>query len=137
MRVPVSARARVLDLIGGWEFKRRAGFETPSGAPEPGVEGTLATRILGIRFVEPIRIVWADPTGFGYETRPGHPLHGEESFRLGEDGLFIARSLSRPATAIWWMLTPALRMLQLATHRRYIRIVRDCVGRQGPLRQDG
>ena len=129
--VPAHAREAVAALVSSWEFKRRAGFETPAAAPAPGVEGVLAKRLFGIRFAEPVRVVWADASGFGYETRPGHPILGEESFRLGEDGVFVARSVSRPASALWWMLSPGLLFVQWATHRQYVRIVQDCVRRQG------
>jgi uncharacterized protein (UPF0548 family) len=112
----------VRTLIRSWEFKRRAGFDGPTAAPVAGNEGTLAKRVLGIRFAEPIRVVWADEHGFGYETRPGHPIYGEESFVL-EDGVFTARSISRPSTAIWWVLSPALRLMQRRTHAQYTRIV--------------
>lgn len=122
--VPPTARDAVAALISSWEFKRRAGFETPGGTPAAEAEGILATRLLGIRFAEPVRVVWADATGFGYETRPGHPLYGEESFVLDDRGVFTARSISRPATWFWRLGTPALRMLQRSVFRRYIRIVR-------------
>lgn len=112
----------VRSLIRSWEFKRRAGFDGPSVAPTAGEEGMLTKRVLGIRFTEPIRVVWADEHGFGYETRPGHPIYGEESFVL-EEGVFTARSISRPSTLVWWMLSPALRLMQRRTHARYTRIV--------------
>lgn len=137
LRVPVASRAQVSELIRGWELKRRAGFETPPGPPIPGDEGLLATRVLGIRFAEPVRVVWADASGFGYETRPGHPLHGEESFVLDPDGVFTARSVSCPSSLRWRLASPLLRLLQRSTHRRYVRIVLDTVRRQGPPRQDG
>jgi len=127
--VPPEARARVAALVSDWEFKRRAGFETPAERPVAGAETELAKRVLGIRFAEPIRVVWADESGFGYETRPGHPIYGEESFRIDERGRFTARSVSRPATAVWRLLSPALRLLQWRTHRRYLRIVAEAVGR--------
>ena len=135
--VPTGARAAVAELIGGWELKRRAGFETPEALPSSDAEGVLAKRVLGIRFAEPVRVVWADASGFGYETRPGHPLHGEESFVLDPDGVFTARSVSCPSSLRWRMVAPALRILQRSTHRRYIRIVQDAVRRQGAPRQDG
>ncbi len=112
----------VRTLIRSWEFKRRAGFDGPASAPVANAEGVLAKRVLGIRFSEPIRVVWADERGFGYETRPGHPIYGEESFVL-DDGVFTARSISRPATLVWWLLSPALRLIQRRTHARYTRIV--------------
>ncbi len=110
-------------LVRSWEFKRRAGFEVPVGEPVPGAEGVLAKRLLGIRFVEPIRVVWADARGFGYETRPGHPIYGEESFLIDEHGVFTARSVSRPASLFWMLMAPALRLLQRRTHAKYVRIV--------------
>lgn len=121
--VPAEARAAVAELVSTWEFKRRVGFEVPSARPIPGIEGLLAKRMLGVRFAEPVRVVWAGTEGFGYETRPGHPLYGEESFVLDEGGVFTARSLSRPANLFWRLVSPALRILQLSVSRRYIHVV--------------
>lgn len=119
------ARAAVAALVSSWEFKRRAGFEVPSFPPRPGSEGVLAKRLLGIRFAEPVRVVWADRNGFGYETRPGHPVYGEESFIIDEDGVFTARSVSCPATPFWRLAGPALRLLQRRTSARYIGVIED------------
>lgn len=121
--VPLAARADVAALVSTWEFKRRAGFEVPADAPTSGAEGILAKRLWGIRFAEPVRIVWADESGFGYETMPGHPLYGEESFLLSEDGMFIARSISRPSSWWWRLAAPVLRMLQNQAYSRYIQVV--------------
>ncbi|MCK8477801.1 DUF1990 family protein [Microbacterium aurugineum] len=123
--VAPAARDEVAALVSTWEFKRRAGFETPAGAPMPELEGVLAKRVFGIRFAEPVRVVWADASGFGYETRPGHPIYGEESFRIDERGVFTARSVSRPSTWFWRMLAPALRRMQRSTHAEYVRIVQE------------
>lgn len=120
--VPEYARDAVAALITSWEFKRRAGFDTPVEEPRAGREGTLAKRVFGVRFAEPIRVVWADAHGFGYETRPVHPIYGEESFVL-DGGVFTARSVSRASTPFWWMLTPALRVMQRSVFDRYIRTV--------------
>lgn len=120
--VPLAARDRVAALIRSWEFKRRVGFGTPDAPPYAGQEGLLSVRVLGVLFREPVRVVWADEHGFGYETMPGHPLYGEESFVL-DHGVFTARSISVPATAGWRLLAPALRLLQRTTHARYIRVV--------------
>ncbi|WP_314647874.1 DUF1990 family protein [uncultured Microbacterium sp.] len=120
--VAPEAQDAVRALIRSWEFKRRAGFDGPTAVPVAGAEGVLAKRVLGIRFSEPIRVVWADERGFGYETRRGHPIYGEESFVL-EHGVFTARSISRPSTLVWWLLSPALRLMQNRTHARYTRVV--------------
>ncbi|MHC9044314.1 DUF1990 family protein [Microbacterium saperdae] len=121
--VPPRARDAVAALVSSWEFKRRAGFEVPADAPAADGEGILAKRMFGIRFAEPVRVVWAGRDGFGYETRPGHPLYGEESFVLDADGVFTARSLSCPSNLFWRLAAPALRLLQLSVSRAYIRIV--------------
>ncbi len=121
--VPAEAQERVGRLVGTWGFKAHAGFEVPATPPRPGEDGVLALRLCGIRFVEPVRMLWAGEQGFGYETLPGHPLDGEESFVL-DGGLFTVRSLSRPATRGWRMLTPALRIVQHRSVRRYLEAVR-------------
>lgn len=121
--VPERARAAVAALVSSWEFKRRAGFDVPAEDPAADVEGILAKRMLGVRFAEPVRVVWAGREGFGYETRPGHPLYGEESFVLADDGVFTARSLSCPSSLFWRLASPALRVLQLSVSRSYLRIV--------------
>ncbi len=126
--VPEHAVAAVAALITSWDFKRRVGFEAPAERPVEGQEGVLATTVLGVRFAEPIRVVWADEHGFGYETRPGHPIYGEESFVL-EGGVFTARSVSRPSTWGWRMLTPVLRAMQRSVFRGYIRAVEDEIAR--------
>lgn len=90
----------------------------------------------GLRFAEPIRVVWAGPDGFGYQTMPGHPLYGEESFVL-DAGFFTARSISRPATGPWRVAGPMQRMLQRRTMGRYAQAVREVIGEQGSPRQRG
>lgn len=117
--VPGYAHDAVSALITSWEFKRRAGFDAPGDEPVAGQEGRLGKTVLGMHFAEPIRVVWADEHGFGYETRPGHPIYGEESFVL-ENGRFTARSVSRPSTRRWWVLTPVLRAMQRGVFRLYI-----------------
>lgn len=123
--LPESARADVARVVSSWDLKRSVGFDAPVPRPAPGAEGVLALTMLGVRFIEPVRVVWADDTGFGYETMPGHPLYGEESFRLGADGVFVARSISCAANPWWRLLTPALRLMQRRTMTAYMREVRN------------
>ena len=120
--VPPHRRAAVAALVSSWELKRRVGFGTPEDPPAPGAEGTLSLRVLGVLFREPVRVVWAGEAGFGYETRPGHPLYGEETFEL-KDGVFTARSLSCPASPVWRLLGPLLRALQRRATAGYLREV--------------
>ena len=124
-RVPAEAVPEVAALVSSWELKRRAGFEVPDLAPSPGADGVLATRVLGIRFREPVRVIWADGRGFGYETRRGHPLYGEESFSISEDGEFVVRSVSQPASMFWRLASPLLRVLQQRALSRYLSVVHD------------
>lgn len=88
--VPQYAHEAVGALITSWEFKRRAGFEAPMDDPVAGQEGSLGKTVLGMHFAEPVRVVWADEHGFGYETRPGHPIYGPD-LRRG-----IVRARRRP-----------------------------------------
>jgi len=120
--VPPHRRVAVAALVSSWELKRRVGFGAPEGVPVPGAEGTLSLRVLGVLFREPVRVVWAGEAGFGYETRRGHPLYGEESFEL-RDGVFTARSLSCPASPTWRLLGPLLRALQRRAMAGYLREV--------------
>lgn len=123
VQVPEAGREAVAALVSSWEFKRRAGFATPAGAPVAGEDGVLSKRMFGIRFSEPIQVIWADARGFGYRAMPGHPLIGEESFLVDEQGVFRTRAASRPASLRWWLVYPVLRFVQWTTHRRYVRIV--------------
>ncbi|MBO9627244.1 MAG: DUF1990 family protein [Microbacterium sp.] len=123
LRVPPDAVDAVAALVRTWEVKRRAGFDVPSAPPTPDEEGVLTKGLLGIRFREPVRVIWADGGGLGYETRRGHPLYGEESFSVTAEGEFSVRSISRPASAFWWLVSPALRVLQRAALSRYFAVV--------------
>ncbi|MGX1931678.1 DUF1990 family protein [Microbacterium resistens] len=133
--VPPAARTAVASLISMWDFKRRVGFGAPEAAPAPGQVGTLSLRVFGRWFDEPVRVVWAGASGFGYEAMPGHPLYGEESFVLDESGRFTARSISCPATWRWRVVTPALRILQHRTMAAYVRVVNDAVRESASTRR--
>jgi uncharacterized protein (UPF0548 family) len=92
--------------------------------------GDTAVLLLGWRalsFREPVRVVAVidEPNrrGFAYGTLPGHPLSGEELFlveRRDDDSVWLTiRSLSRPASGVWWALLPALRLVQAIFLSRY------------------
>lgn len=63
--------------------------------------------------------------GFAYGTLPGHPERGEEAFvvELDEDGSvrLRIRSFSRPASLIFWIGYPVVRLMQEIYTRRYER----------------
>ena len=105
-----------------WGIKTRAGFRV-SG---PITEGADATIIAFGLVREPVRVVYVidepDRCGYAYGTRHGHPLRGEELFVLErrDTGTWLRiRSFSRPAGA-WWLLYPALRVIQAVVVRRYL-----------------
>jgi uncharacterized protein (UPF0548 family) len=103
----------------------------PDGMPfvTPGDSAWLLAPVGPFRFREPVRVVYVvdEPNrkGFAYGTLPGHPLSGEDAFFVdqADDGSvwLTVRSLSRPATGLWWLLYPALRIGQVIFRRRYLR----------------
>jgi len=94
----------------------------------------LGWRALSIR--EPVRVVTVidEPTrkGFAYGTLPGHPLSGEESFvveRRDDDSVWLTiRSISRPGGPGWWLLLPAIRLVQRGFLSRYLRALSQPLG---------
>lgn len=122
------AREEVL----GWGLKRRAGFVVDSALPvAPEQELDLAFRLGPLRVREPVRVLWVvderDRVGFGYGTRVGHPLVGEESFVIERDAAgritLTVQSRSRPA-GLWRAVAGPLRLAQRVTTRRYLRALR-------------
>ncbi|MEO6826265.1 MAG: DUF1990 domain-containing protein [Microbacteriaceae bacterium] len=80
-------------------------------------------------FSVPVRVVYLldepNRVGFAYGTLLGHPLSGEESFvvELREDNSvwLTLRSLSRPSTVPYRLVTPLLRLQQGRLTTRYLR----------------
>ncbi len=62
--------------------------------------------------------------GFAYGTLPGHPERGEEAFVVewGDDDVvrLRVRAFSRPASPIFWIGYPAVRLMQAIYTRRYL-----------------
>ena len=77
----------------------------------------------------PVRVIYVvdEPRrrGFAYGTLPGHPEDGEESWMVEQrdDGSvwITVRAFSRPANRWWWMVYPALRIVQAYYTERYLR----------------
>jgi uncharacterized protein (UPF0548 family) len=71
--------------------------------------------------------------GFGYGTRKGHPVRGEEGFyaEYTADGRLIFRvsAYSVPASALYRLGAPVLRLVQRYVTVRYLRAARELAGR--------
>jgi uncharacterized protein (UPF0548 family) len=147
---PVERRARIghgdarfeyaCTQVMSWGVQRNSGFRVESdGAAtiEAGDSATLTVPVVGrIGVPAPVRVVYVvdEPRqrGFAYGTLPGHPQSGEESFVVTqrEDGSvwLTVRAFSRPSSRRWWVLYPALRLMQELITRRYLRAL---AGRRG------
>lgn len=101
-----------------------------------GQEPTIHVRLGPFRLPEPARIVAVvdeqSRCGFTYETQPGHPVTGEESFLVvhGPDDRvhLLLRSASAPGAGLWRFADPLVRIAQIVYRRRYARALR--VGHQ-------
>ncbi len=124
--------------VKSWGVKTRVGFRVSPTAEAPTAEVPAAEVSAGDTYVvslgpvrEPVRVAWVDERGFGYETLAGHPLSGEEAFIVEQDASgtvwLVNRSVSRPATTLWWMLSPLLRLAQLYFVGAYGRSLRRAV----------
>jgi uncharacterized protein (UPF0548 family) len=116
--------------VMAWGVKTRSGFRVrANGAMRAGDDATLLLGWGRLSVREPVRVVYLvdEPRrcGFAYGTLPGHPLRGEELFlleRRDDDSVWLViRAFSRPARPLWWVLSPALRLLQVVFTRRYLR----------------
>ena len=124
---------RALRTVTRWGTKTRAGFRVRPTVDRVR-EGayflvTVGAGPLSIR--EPVQVNWVDAAGFGYGTLHGHPLSGEEAFLVEQDDAdlvwFVNRSVSRPASRGWVVLTPVLWLAQQFFVRRYGRVMRRAV----------
>lgn len=118
-----AARAALAADVRAWRVHRAAGIRVR--ADGPAVPGRHVVTLLGVGPVAlraPTRVVWADDTGFGYGTLPGHPVAGEEAFRVvrhdGDVWLEVT-AFSRPAVAWARAAGPLLPVGQAA----YVRLL--------------
>ena len=103
----------------------------PDGTPylRPGDTAKLVIPIGPLKFSAPVRVVYVvdkpERKGFAYGTLPGHPESGEEAWIIdrSDDGSvwMTIKAFSRPSTRAWWLLYPALRIVQEVITRRYER----------------
>ena len=123
--------SRATAAVSGWGIKKRVGFwVAPDDDPVvAGRDYDLRFGIGRIRLREPVRVIWVegsgDRRGFGYGTRPAHPITGEEAFlveRLPDGRIrMLVRSVSRVSAGRWRLLSPAIRIAQPWFMRRYLR----------------
>ncbi|NLU69880.1 DUF1990 domain-containing protein [Streptomyces sp. HNM0574] len=108
-----------------WRAHREMGVAVRTAArrARPGAQVTVRLGVGRLRVPGPCRVVWSEErataAGWAYGTLPGHPVAGEEAFRvtLGADGTvrLTVQAFSRPVT--WW--TRAAGPLLPAFQRAY------------------
>ena len=122
---------RAVDVVSGWAIKKQLHF-TIDPDDETVVLGRHYDTRFGfgrVRLLEPVRIVWTeeqdDLRGFGYGTRAGHPITGEECFLVERDAAgvvwLIVRTVSRVSRGRWILLWPGIRIMQPYFQRAYAR----------------
>jgi uncharacterized protein (UPF0548 family) len=133
----MAAMTGAADAIFRWRMHRAVGMRIAASAARaaPGVTVVGAIGVGALRIVTPCRIVWAaEPgagagaTGFAYGTLPGHPMRGEESFLLDQDGdgqvWLTIESFSLPARWFTRAAGPAAPVLQALFARRCAAVLR-------------
>lgn len=131
---PAFERGRALLRV--WGPQVGAGIRVEGGEVSPAVGNTavLHARIGGVlRMHAPLRVCWTvdvpGRAGFAYETLPGHPEHGRESFvvtRVRDDASgvddvwFTVEAYSRPAAWYARLGGPVSRMIQLRYANKYL-----------------
>lgn len=115
-----SALARDLQA---WRVHGAAGVRVRADGPaEPGRHVVTLLGVGPVALRAPTRVVWADDEGFGYGTLPGHPVAGEEAFRVvlrDGDVWLDVEAYSRPATAWTRAVGPLLPVGQVV----YVRLL--------------
>lgn len=122
--------ARAAHDVLHWAVKTRSGFIVDDTRKvSPGAMLVVTARFAGVTVREPVQVVEVIETpgrvGFSYQTRPGHPVAGEEAFivhRIDERVFLTVRSLTAPAAEQpWRALFPLLRVVQRVIRHRYLR----------------
>lgn len=122
---------RAVAVVSGWAIKKHVRFTIDPDDDTVVVDRDYDTRFgFGvIRLLEPVRIVWVEQQenlrGFGYGTRTGHPITGEECFLVERDARgtvwLIVRTVSRVSRGRWLLLWPGIRIMQPYFQRWYAR----------------
>jgi len=122
---------RAIAVVSGWAIKKQVRFTVAPDDEVVTLGRDYDTRFgFGrIRLLEPVRIVWVeqqgDRRGFGYGTRTGHPITGEECFLVERDAegvvWLVVRTVSRISGGRWILLWPGIRIMQPYFQRWYAR----------------
>lgn len=122
---------RAVRVVSGWAIKRQLRFDVDPADEQVVLGRDYDTRfgIGRLRILEPVRIVWIadepDRRGFGYGTREGHPITGEECFLVERDAhggvWLVVRTVSRISRGRWLLLWPGIRIAQPYFQRSYVR----------------
>lgn len=104
---------------------------SPDGTPLVRPGDTAVMRIPLFPGKVPARVVYVidEPLrkGFAYGTLPGHPERGEEAFvveyRDDESVWLTIRAFSRPASWLFWLGYPIVRLMQELYTARYERVL--------------
>lgn len=122
---------RAVAVVSGWAIKKHVRFRIDPDDDAVALGRDYDTRFGfgAIRLLEPVRVVWTeeqgDLRGFGYGTRTGHPITGEECFLVERDAAgvvwLIVRTVSRVSRGRWILLWPGIRIMQPYFQRWYAR----------------
>jgi len=110
---------RAGDAVVSFAMHRATGASVTASAPAaaPGVRVTVGLGPLRV----PCEVVWAEGSGFGYGTLPGHQASGEESFLVTIDPhgrvWFTVTAYSRPARLLMRLGGPVAIVFQHAYAR--------------------
>lgn len=129
-------RARALLRIWGPQVGAGMRVTGSTASTALGETATLRIRVGGVLpLTAPVRICWTadspEQAGFAYETLPGHPEDGRESFvvtrGVGAAGFdevwFTVSAYSRPASVLARLGGPVTRMVQLRYANKYLMAV--------------
>lgn len=124
-------RAALARDVRTWRLHRTAGVRVE--ADGPAAPGARVVSLLGagpLVLRGPCRVLWADDEGFGYGSLPGHPVAGEEAFRVTRDDAgdvwLEVEAYSRPAstlTRVAGPLVPVAQRLYVANLARAARLL--------------
>ena len=120
---------QVGERLMSWQAHEGAGLRVAasSGRAEPGAVVLMRLGLGPVALRIPCRVVYVvdepNRTGFAYGTLPGHPVAGEELFRVDRDGsdrvTFTVSAFSKPATTLMRVGGPVARWGQDRVLDRY------------------